>query len=160
MPMSEIYGSVIIHGEHDSTNRQKKGKSKSPVVMVKYHTSLYEWMIWMLNHCIMMNECKEVPFSIVHQEEVPFGYPDAGLYRQLELKNQGTYCPDCGTWTTKVHEYHPKRVIAGSHNNTPIIDYFNHRRFVCEPCGRTFMEPLPWLHPYQRITEIGHEANL
>lgn len=114
----------------------------------------------MLNHYIMTNEENEVPFVIAHQEEIPFGYPNAGLYRHLQLINQGAHCPDCGFWTTKVHEYHPKQVIAGSHNDTPIMDYFHHRRFVCDYCHRTFMEPLSWLKPYQRMTEIGYKALL
>ncbi|MFD1067314.1 hypothetical protein [Oceanobacillus locisalsi] len=109
----------------------------------------------MRNHYIMTNEENEVPFVIVHQEEIPLGFSNAGLYRHLQLTSHGAHCTDCGFWTTKVHEYHPKQVIAGSHNDTPIIDHFHHRRFVCDSCHRTFMEPLSWLKPYQRITEIG-----
>lgn len=36
-----------------------------------------------------MNECKEFPFTIVNHEEIPLGYPSAGLYRHLHLTNQG-----------------------------------------------------------------------
>ncbi|MDY0404706.1 ISL3 family transposase [Virgibacillus sp. 179-BFC.A HS] len=114
----------------------------------------------MLNHYTMTSDGKKMPFVISHQVEVPFGFPGAGLYRYLQLTNQGVHCPDCGFWTTKVHEYHPKQVIAGCHNDTPIIDHFNHRRFVCDVCHHTFMEPLPWLKPYQRITVIGRQALL
>lgn len=114
----------------------------------------------MLNHYTMTNDGNKMHFVISHQVEVPFGFPDAGLYRYLQLTNQGVHCPDCDFWTTKVHEYHPKEVIAGSHNDTPIIDHFNHRRFVCDVCHRTFMEPLPWLKRYQRITDTGHQALL
>jgi transposase len=114
----------------------------------------------MLNHCTMISECEKVPFSIVHQEEVPFGYPNAGLYRRLVLTNTGCHCPDCGFWTMKIHEYHSKQVVSGSHNDTPVIDQFTQRRLKCDHCGRTFMEPLPWLRPYQRITETGNEVLL
>ena len=80
----------------------------------------------MFSHCTMINESKEVPFVIIDQEAIPFGYPNAGLYRHLELTNQGAHCPDCGFWTTKVHEYHPKRGIAGS-------QYPDHRSFHPSP---------------------------
>ncbi|MEI3612649.1 hypothetical protein [Pseudogracilibacillus sp. SO30301A] len=114
----------------------------------------------MLNHYIMTSDGDKVPFIITQQVEVPFGYLNVGLYRHIQCTNQGAHCPDCGFWTTKVHEYHPKWVVAGTHNNTPIIDHFNHCRFACDVCHHTFMEPLSWLKPYQRITEIGHEALL
>lgn len=115
-------------------------------------------MIWMLNHYTMTNDGNKVPFVITYQTEVPFGYPDAGLYRYIQCTNQGVHCPNCGFWTTKVHEYIPKQVTAGSHNDTPILDHFNHRRFACGICDNTFMEPLSWLQPYQRMTEISRKA--
>ena len=89
-----------------------------------------------------------------------FGYPNAGLYHELLLTNQGAACPHCGTWSTKVHEYHHKQVISGSYNELPVIDQFVHRRWTCDRCHCTFMEPLPWLQPFQRITETGHKALL
>ncbi|QDI90063.1 ISL3 family transposase [Salicibibacter halophilus] len=112
----------------------------------------------MLTHYTMVHECKEVPFAIIHQEEIPFGYPNPGLYRYLQLLNEGTRCPDCGYWTTRVHEHHMKQVVAGAHNDTPIFDHFNHRRFICDACCRTFMEPLPWLKPYQRMSVIAKQS--
>jgi len=114
----------------------------------------------MLNHYTIEAESKTVPYRIVHQEEIPFGYPDAGLHRLLIFTNDGTYCPHCSTWTTTVHEYHPKVVISGTYNGTPISDYFIHRRFQCNGCHRTFMERLSWLKPYQRLTESGRTALL
>lgn len=115
----------------------------------------------MLNHYTMIDDGnKVVPFVITYQVEIAYGFPNAGLHRQLQLTNQGVHCPDCGFRTTKVHQYHPKQVISGSHNDTPIFDHFNHRRFACDVCRHTFMEPLSWLKPYQRITEIGNKALL
>ncbi|GAB3806128.1 hypothetical protein [Virgibacillus kimchii] len=58
----------------------------------------------MLNHYIMSAYSKEVPFVIVNQEEIPFGHPNAGLYRTLHLINTGTHCLGCDFWTTKVHD--------------------------------------------------------
>ena len=54
----------------------------------------------MLNHNTIENEIKKVPFVIVHQEEIPFGYLGAGLHRDLRLLNPGTHCPDCHAWCT------------------------------------------------------------
>lgn len=114
----------------------------------------------MLNHYTMEQEMKTVPFVIIHQEEVPIGYPNSGLYRYLVLPNVGGNCPDCGMWTTTIHEYHPKCVTGGTHNGTPIYDNFLHRRLKCRNCPRTFMEPIPWLKPYQQLTEPGRIAML
>ncbi len=114
----------------------------------------------MLNHCIMECETKKVPFCIVHQEEIPYGYPNAGFHRQLSLHSDGGYCPDCGTWSTVVHEMCPKVIISGTYNGTPVYDSFLHRRFECDTCHRTFMERLSWLSPYQRLTDTGKAALL
>jgi transposase len=114
----------------------------------------------MLNHYTMENEKKHSIFRISHQEEVPYGYPNPGLYRQLVLNNDEGNCPDCGIGSTVVHEYCPKVVIAGTYNGTPIYDSFIHRRFKCRNCYRTFMERLPWLRPHQRLTESGKNALL
>lgn len=112
----------------------------------------------MLNHYTIYLENEIVPFVIVSQVEVPLGYPNPGLYRHLELRNEGACCPDCGTLSTSIHEYHPKVIIGGTHNGTPIYDSFLHRRFVCKNCPRTFMERLPWLGEHQRMAEPARRA--
>jgi transposase len=114
----------------------------------------------MLNHYTMKNEKNELIFQISHQEEIPYGYPNPGLYQQLVLNNEGGNCPDCGTWSTVVHEYCAKVATAGSYNGSPIYDSFIHRRFKCGNCHRTFVERLPWLHLHQRLTEAGKNALL
>lgn len=114
----------------------------------------------MLNHYTMDFESETVPFVIMHQQEIPYGYPNPGLYRQIMLVNDGAHCPDCGAWSTSVHERHPKVVIAGTYNGAPVYDSFLHRRFKCGDCCRSFMERLTWLKPYQRLTEHGRTALL
>lgn len=114
----------------------------------------------MLNHYTMESEAETVPFVIVHEKEVPFGYPNAGLHRQLVLPDDGARCPDCGMWSTSIHEYHAKVVTGGTYNGTPIYDSFLHPRYKCDNCSRTFMKRLHWLKPYQRLTESGRTAML
>ncbi|MHB9038987.1 MAG: ISL3 family transposase, partial [Armatimonadota bacterium] len=76
---------------------------------------------------------------------------NAGLYREIVVAPQAARCPDCGRQTSVVHEYHPKCVTSGTYNGAPVYDTFVHRRLACG-CGRTFMEPLPWLPRYQRMS--------
>ncbi len=109
----------------------------------------------MLTHYTIENETKTVPFYIVHQEEIHFGYPNAGLHRHVTLLAHG---PDCGDWSTTVHDSSLKVVLSGTYNGTPVYDAFTHRRFECEACHRTFIERLSWLQPYQRLTESGRTA--
>ncbi|MFC4767572.1 ISL3 family transposase [Effusibacillus consociatus] len=103
---------------------------------------------------------RKVPYRIMRQEEIPFGYPNAGLHRDLALLTDGGHCPNCGAWCTYVHERCPRVVISGSFNGTPVYDSFVHRRFTCDNCHRTFMERLSWLEPYQQLTESGKTALL
>lgn len=114
----------------------------------------------MLTHFSMASETKTELYMILHQVEIPYGYPNAGLHRQLLLLHHGGHCPDCETWSTHVHEQVPKTVISGTYNGTPIYDSFLHRRLECENCHRTFMERISWLPPYQRLTESGRNALL
>lgn len=114
----------------------------------------------MLIHCITELETRTEPYAIVHQNEIPYGYPNAGLHRQLSVLCQGGHCPDCGKLSVRINEYVPKVVISGTYNGTPIYDSFSHRRFTCENCSRTFMERLSWLGPSQQMTEPGKTALL
>lgn len=114
----------------------------------------------MLSHFSMAYESKKECFHILHQIEIPYGYPNAGLHRTLHLPDVGGHCPDCGAWSTHVHEQVAKTVISGTFNGTPVYDSFFHRRLKCLYCCRTFMEPLHWLAPYQRLTETGRTALL
>jgi len=73
----------------------------------------------MLTHYTMQKETKVAPYRIVDQEEIPYGYPSAGLHRQLTVLTNGGHCPDCGTWPlvdaviTILNEFsHPERIIA------------------------------------------------
>jgi len=117
-------------------------------------------MIWMLIHCITTCEARTEPFAILRQTEVPYGYPNAGLHRELSVPHDGGRCPECGRLSVTIHEYVPKVVNSGTYNGTPIYDSFLHRRFTCVNCSRTFMERLNWLHPYQQMTESGKNALL
>jgi transposase len=108
----------------------------------------------------MASGTKTASYRILHQYEVPYGYPNAGLYRQLEFLTHGCNCPDCGLRTHCVHEQVPKVVVSGTYNGTPIYDSFLHRRFKCKNCHRTFMDRVCWLFPFQRLTEPGKVALL
>lgn len=111
-------------------------------------------------HYTMKDNHWESFFIIVEQQEIPYGYPNAGLYRSLLLTNTGTYCPHCRAYTEKIKDQKYKSVHSGTFNGTPVIDFFYHRRFSCSDCNRSFRERLDWLKPYQQVTEDAHLALL
>ncbi len=63
------------------------------------------------------------------------------------------WCPTCGTSSTQIHQYHPRRV-----RDLPLVGHrcyleLPRRRFKCQACGTPFTEVLPWLASGGRLTE-------
>lgn len=69
-------------------------------------------------------------------------------------------CPNCGCYPTTVKDYRLKRYEFLSHNGIKIIIFFEHRRYVCKACGKTFFETNPFIknHNYkinpQKIIQV------
>ena len=71
---------------------------------------------------------------------------------EVELVARAGLCPRCGPASLEVKERPRVRVrdlpLAGC--RTDLV--WRKRRFVCQPCGRTFTESHPELPPRQRVT--------
>lgn len=83
------------------------------------------------------------------QELIVTDYEIKGNKVMLSCKNRFDYgvCPDCRNISSTLHEN-----IAKSIRDVPVFGkqcfiQFTHRRFYCEKCRATFMEPLSFLNP-------------
>jgi len=79
---------------------------------------------------------------------------DIGTEKHIYLKipKRIHQCPNCHTYTSKVHDYRMQLVrdlpMAGMHT----ILHINKRRHVCPSCGKRFDEIIDFLPKYSRFT--------
>lgn len=70
----------------------------------------------------------------------------------IKLVSRGVFCPDCGQYTKKVHEY---KNISLNHSifiteNASVI--YKARRYICPHCSRTTFENNPFKSHHPRLT--------
>lgn len=75
------------------------------------------------------------------------------VYKELRLKNRGTRCLRCGTYTTKVKDCRIKRIIHSLYNNCYCEVLWHQRRFICPRCGSTRCEEDPFRSDGNRISD-------
>ena len=75
------------------------------------------------------------------------------IYREVRLKNRGSRCLNCGTFTTKIKEYRLKKIKHNIYNNIQTYVLFHQRRFICPKCGHTQMEKDPFRSDDNKISD-------
>jgi len=66
---------------------------------------------------------------------------------QFHLPKEKQICPSCGSAHVLVNNYHCQTLQK---LNTDVTYVYNHRRYRCADCGKTFTESAPFIAPYQR----------
>lgn len=61
-------------------------------------------------------------------------------------------CPVCGWETDKVHDYRWQQVKDLRAYGKPTLLHIRKRRYVCTHCGKRFIEDIPFLPRYHRVT--------
>jgi len=61
-------------------------------------------------------------------------------------------CPNCGSTTSKVHDYRTQKIKDVPIQNKKTFIILKKRRYVCKNCGKRFFENLDFLPKYHRIT--------
>ena len=72
------------------------------------------------------------------------------IYADMKLKMQ--VCPNCRMETKRVHSYRYQKVKDISIQGLNTIIHLRKRRYYCPYCGKAFLEKLPFLKRYQRVT--------
>jgi transposase len=74
------------------------------------------------------------------------------MHVYLKMEQRIHTCPDCGSKTSKIHDYRNQRVKDISSFGQYTILHLKKRRHVCPECGKKFFESVPFLPRYHRIT--------
>ena len=73
-----------------------------------------------------------------------------------ELKDSEKHCPHCNTLAIKPHQYRQKRLRTIPFNGKPTYLIFTHRSYLCDRCGRKFLERTDFFEKQRRYT-IAYE---
>ena len=74
------------------------------------------------------------------------------LHIHLKMEQRIHACPNCGEWTSKVHDYRTQIVKDISSFGRFTVLHLQKRRHVCPLCGKKFYEQVDFLPKYHRIT--------
>ena len=75
------------------------------------------------------------------------------IYHEIKIRNRGTRCLGCGTFTEKVKEYKTKKIVHNIYHNEKCTIIYHQRRFICPKCGKTRMEDNPFTSDDHRISD-------
>lgn len=74
------------------------------------------------------------------------------LYIHMMMKRKECVCPVCKRKTNRVHDYRKQMVRELNAFGKKVWIILQKRRYVCS-CGKRFIEPVPFLPRYQRMTQ-------
>lgn len=63
-------------------------------------------------------------------------------------------CPNCGTLTSKIHDYRLQQIKHIPFLHKPYQLFLRKRRYHCPHCTKHFLEPIPFLGKYQRMSHL------
>lgn len=95
-------------------------------------------------------------FSSLNEEEFELNreFRHKGIiYTEVRIRNRGTRCLNCGTYTARVKEYRTRKIIHNIYHNERCIVIYHQRRFICPKCGKTRMEDNPFTSDDHRISD-------
>lgn len=70
----------------------------------------------------------------------------------VSLPKKPHICPCCQQKTNKVHDYRSQKIKHLFKTEHPISIIIRKRRYVCPHCSKRFLEDIPFLGKYQRMT--------
>lgn len=73
-------------------------------------------------------------------------------YYLLTLVSRGSFCPECGTFSKKIHAYKNKRINHSILLKENLIIIYHQRRYKCPNCSKTFIESDPFTSHHCRFT--------
>lgn len=82
--------------------------------------------------------------NIVHSEDI--------VNINVTLKRKVCPCPCCGSIENRIKDYKNKKITHSILNTNKSIINYRRRRYVCNDCGKTFLENNIFSQPSQRIS--------
>ncbi|MCD7892953.1 MAG: ISL3 family transposase [Erysipelotrichaceae bacterium] len=81
-------------------------------------------------------------------------------YYMITLVSRGNVCPECFTYSKKVHSYKNKRINHSMLLKEKLTVIYHQRRYICPKCGRTFVEENPFALTRSRISQSTIDKTL
>ena len=75
---------------------------------------------------------------------VPVQSDNGDTHYLLTLKKTEHICPFCGSMTSRVKDYHQRKIRSRIFIDSNTIVFYNCRRYFCPHCGRSFVERHPF----------------
>lgn len=72
------------------------------------------------------------------------------VYVEMQIRPHA--CPKCGAETTSVHDYRRQKAKDLKSSGKSMVLHIHKRRYVCKHCNKRFIEKIPYLRRYQRVT--------
>lgn len=91
--------------------------------------------------------------------DIKRGEPCIEIYAMMPRRKHN--CPRCGMETDKIHDYRWQTVKDLQAYGNPTLLRIRKRRYMCSGCGKRFIEEIPFLPRYHRVTSrlIAHVIN-
>ena len=90
--------------------------------------------------------------NIPNYEVVGVETSDEQIILDIQSTIKGAKCPRCGTYSSELHENHPRIVRDLPISGTACYLRFTRRRFFCPKCGEPFSEPLSFVKEHRDYT--------
>lgn len=90
--------------------------------------------------------------KVENVESISHAFKNNTHFYFIKLVSRGIFCPNCGQYTQKVHEY---KTISLNHSifiaeNASVI--YKARRYICPHCSKTAFEHSPFKSHHPRLT--------
>ncbi|SES39212.1 Transposase [Salisediminibacterium halotolerans] len=79
------------------------------------------------------------------------------FHLHVEEERKAHCCPECGTWTRRVHDYRTQKLTHLKMWERRTVLFYRRRRYAC-PCGKRFAEKTTMVERYQRHTVEWNQA--
>lgn len=73
-------------------------------------------------------------------------------YYLLTLVSRGSFCPECNTFSRKIHDYKDKMINHSILLKEKLTVVYHQRRYKCPDCSRTFVESDPFTFHHCRFS--------
>lgn len=75
-------------------------------------------------------------------------------YYLITLVSRGNFCPECHTFSKKIHGYKNKKIKHSLILKENLTVIYHQRRYVCSHCGKTFVEKNPFISEHSHFSKL------
>ena len=84
---------------------------------------------------------------------IQYVYKNKHNFYILTLVSRGNYCPQCHTFSKKIHSYKIRNLNHAFLLKDDCTIKYKQRRYICPNCGTTFIEAAPFISNHPKLTK-------